>query len=103
MDFIVPEAKLTFEHDYFAKFHFHHFHFVFPRTKYLTGHRYFHKSGVYCALTSKKIKSITDRHLFKLNENEIDQMVRNDIACNCIPIISIAFWYAHISFQLLFG
>ena len=33
----------------------------------------------------------------------MDQMVRNDIACNCILIVRIAFRYAHISFQLLFG
>ena len=31
------------------------------------------------------------------NGNEMDQMVRNDIACNCIPIIRIAFRYVHIS------
>ena len=30
------------------------------------------------------------------------QMVRNEIACNCIPIVRIAFRYAHISFYLLF-
>ena len=29
----------------------------------------------------------------------MDQMVRNVIACNCIPIIRIAFRYAHISFS----
>ena len=32
----------------------------------------------------------------------MDQMVRNDIACYCIPIVRIAFWYAHISFQFAF-
>ena len=32
----------------------------------------------------------------------MDQMVRNDIACNCIPIVRIAFRYAHISFYSLF-
>ena len=32
----------------------------------------------------------------------MDQMVRNDIACNCIPIVRIAFRYALISFYLLF-
>ena len=36
------------------------------------------------------------------NGKEMDQMVRNDIACNCIPIVRIAFRYAHISFHLLF-
>ena len=30
------------------------------------------------------------------------QMVRNDIACNCIPIVRIAFRYAHISFLIAF-
>ena len=28
----------------------------------------------------------------------MDQMVHNDIACNCIPSVRIAFRYAHISF-----
>ena len=32
------------------------------------------------------------------NGNEKDQMVRNEIACNCILIVRIAFRYAHISF-----
>ena len=32
----------------------------------------------------------------------MDQMVRNDIACNCILIVRIAFPYAHISFKLVF-
>ena len=32
----------------------------------------------------------------------MDQMVRNDIACNCIPIVRIAFQYAHISFNCFF-
>ena len=32
------------------------------------------------------------------NGNEMDQMVRNDIACNFILIVRIAFRYAHISF-----
>ena len=27
------------------------------------------------------------------NGNEMDQMVRNDIACICIPIDRIAFWH----------
>ena len=30
------------------------------------------------------------------NGNKMDQMVRNDIACNCIRIDVIAFQYAHI-------
>ena len=36
------------------------------------------------------------------NGNEMDQMVRNDVTCNCIPIVRIAIRYAHISFCLLF-
>ena len=32
----------------------------------------------------------------------MDQMVRNDIACNCIQIVRIAFRYAHISFYCFF-
>ena len=53
----VPEAKLTFERDYFTSLS------LCFSAKYLTGHRYFHKSGVYCALASK-IKSIPYLHLF---------------------------------------
>ena len=30
----------------------------------------------------------------------MDQMVRNDIACICVPIVRIAFRYAHISFVI---
>ena len=42
-------------------------------------------------LASKK-KSIPDWHLFYYpNGKEMDQMVRNDIACNCIPIVRTAF------------
>ena len=48
-----------------------------------------------------KIKSIPV-FVNKPNGKEMDQMVRNDIACNCIQIVRIAFRYAHISFQLLF-
>ena len=32
----------------------------------------------------------------------MDQMVRNDIACNCIPIVRIAFRYAHIPVNCFF-
>ena len=32
----------------------------------------------------------------------MDRMVRNDIACNCIPFVRIAFRYAHISFNCIF-
>ena len=34
--------------------------------------------------------------VYYTNGNEMDQMVRNDIACNCIPIYEIAFRYAYI-------
>ena len=70
--------------------------------KYLTGHQYFHKSGVYCALASKNKINTRLAFVYYPNGNEMDQMVRNDIACNCTPIVRIAFRYAHISFQLLF-
>ena len=36
-------------------------------------------------------KSIPDLHLCITQWKEIDQMVRNDIACNCIPLERIAF------------
>ena len=51
------------------------------------------------------VKKINTRLAFVYypNGNEMDQMVRNDIACNCIPIVRIAFRTdACISFQLLF-
>ena len=34
--------------------------------------------------------------LYYTNGKKMDQMVRNDIPCNCIPIDGIAFRYAHI-------
>ena len=40
-------AKLTFERAYLSSLS------LCFSAKYLTGHRYFHKSGVYCALASK--------------------------------------------------
>ena len=98
-DFIVPEANLmpllTFERVHFAKFHY----IIVFSVKYWTGHQYFiHKKELYCALAS--IKKINTRLAFVYypNGNEMDQMVRNDIACYCIPIVRIAFRYAHISF-----
>ena len=36
------------------------------------------------------------------NENEMDLMVRNEIACNCILIDGIAFRYAHIKLNCFF-
>ena len=67
--------------------------------KYWTGHRYFiHiKLELYCALASKKINTRLAFVHYR-NGNEMDQTVRNDIACNCKPIVRIAFRYAHISF-----
>ena len=97
--FIVPEANfiplLTFERVHFAKFHFHHC--VFTRNTGLgTDILFINWSDIARSL----VKKINTRLAFVYysNGNEIDQMVRNDIACNCIPIVRIAFWYAHISF-----
>ena len=55
----------------------------------------FNKLELYCALASKKINTRL-AFVYYPNGNEMDQMVRNDIACNCILIIRIAFQYAYI-------
>ena len=58
--------------------------------KYWTGHRYFiHKMELYCVLTSKKKINTRLAFVYYSNGNEMDQMVRNDIACICIPIIPL--------------
>ena len=41
--------------------------------------------------------------VYKPNGNEMDQMVRNEMACNCILIVRIAFRYAHISVRIITG
>ena len=66
--------------DIFAKFHFHHS--VFPRNTGLGTDILSIKLELYCALASKKINT---RLVFVYypNGNEMDQMVRNDIACYC--------------------
>ena len=65
--------------------------------KYWTGHRYFiYKLELYCVLASKNKINTQLAFVVNPNGNGMDQMVRNDIACNCIPIVRIAFRYAHI-------
>ena len=67
--------------------------------KYLTVHRYFiQKLELYCALAGKNKINTRLAFVYYPNGNEMDQMGHNDIACNCIPIVRIAFQYAHISF-----
>ena len=74
----------------------HPFCKVFP-LKYLTGGDIlFIKLELYCALASKKKINAGLAFVYYTNGNEMDQMVRNDIACNCIPIDGIAFRYSHI-------
>ena len=55
----------------------------------------------YCALSSKKKINTRLAFVYYPNGNEMDQMVRNDIACNCIPIVRIAFRYARTHFILI--
>ena len=97
-DFIVPEANLipllSFEHVDFTKFHFRHCVFL-PNTGLGTDILFTKKSYIACSLVKKKI-NIRLAFVYYPNGNEKDQMVRNDIACNCIPIVRIAFRYAHI-------
>ena len=65
--------------------------------KYWIGHQYFfHKLELYCNLASKNKINTRLAFVYIPNGNEMDQMIRNDIACNCIPILRIAFRYAHI-------
>ena len=99
-DFIVPEANLipllTSERVHFAKFHFHHYDSVFARNTGLGTDILFINWSY--ALASKKKINTRLAFVYYPNGNEMDQMVRKDITCNCIPIIRIAFLYAHISF-----
>ena len=91
---------LTFEHVLFAKFHFHHS--VFPWNTWL-GTDILLKNWSYIARSLVKKKSIPDWHLFITpNGKEMDQMVRNDIECNCIPIVSIAFGTHTFNFNCFF-
>ena len=69
--------------------------FIFRLNTWLDADILFIKLDLYCALASKKINTRL-AFVFYLNGNKMDQMVRNDIACNCIPIDGIAFPYAHI-------
>ena len=86
---------------HFAKFHFHYS--IFPRNTGLGTDIFFIKLELYCGLASKKKKINTQlAFVYHPNGNAMDKMVRNDIACNCIPIVRIAFRYACISFKLLF-
>ena len=78
-----------------AKFHFHHT--VFLRNTGLGTDVLFIKLELYCVANKKKINARL-AFVYYPNENEMHQMVCNDIACICIPIVRIAFWYAHISF-----
>ena len=98
-DFIVPEANLfpllTFERVHFAKFHFHHS--VFPRNTGLGTDVLFINWSYIAPSLLKKINTRL-AFVYYPDGNEKDQMVCNDIACNCIPIVRIAFLYAHISF-----
>ena len=89
---MVPEANLIALLTLVAGIHFA----VSFSAKILDWCRYlFIKLELYCALASKKINTRL-AFVYYTNGNEMDQMVRNDIACNCIPIDGIAFRYAHI-------
>ena len=70
---------------------------VFPRNTGL-GIDIFIKLELYWALAGRKKINSRLAFVYYPNGNEMDQMVRNDIACSCIPIVWIAFRYAHISF-----
>ena len=64
--------------------------------KILDWRRYFiHKIGTILYVRVIKINTRLASVNYT-NGNEMDKMVRNDIACNCIPIDGIAFRYAHI-------
>ena len=98
-DCIVPEANLipllTFKRVHFAKFHFHHN--VFPRNTGLGTDILFISWSYIVRSLVKNINTLL-AFVYYPNGNEMDQMVRNHIACNCIPIARIAFRYARISF-----
>ena len=82
---------LTFKHVHFAKFHFHHS--VFPQNTGLGIDILFTKKSY---IARSLIKYINTRLAFVYypNGNEMDQVVRNDIPCNFIPRVRIAFRYA---------
>ena len=97
----LPEANLipllTFERVHFAKFHFHHS--VFPRNTGL-GTDILFINWSYIARSLLK-KNNNTRLAFVYYQNGMKwpyQIVRYDIACNCIQIIKIAIRYAHVSF-----
>ena len=96
--FIVPEANLvtllTFERVHFAKFHFHHG--VFPRNTWLGTDILFINWSYIARSLVKKINTQL-AFVYYPNGNEMDQMVRNDIVCNCPGVI------AYRSLELLFG
>ena len=74
---------MTIECVHFAKFHFHH---IFPRNTGLgTDILSINWSDIARSLVKKKIN--TRLAFVYRNGNKMDQMVRNDIAGNCIPIV----------------
>ena len=93
-DFIAPDANLI---TLLTLFRFSHpFCKVSFSAKILDWCRYFiNKIGI--ILYARVIKINTRlASVYYTNGNEMDQMLRNDIACNCIQIDGIAFRYAHI-------
>ena len=77
---------------FIARIHIASFIFMFFSAKYLTVHQYFiHKTVVLLRANNTR-----PAFMYYPNGKEMDQMVRNDIACNCIPLERIAFWYACI-------
>ena len=73
-------------------------HIVFQRNSGLgTDILFTKKSYIGHSLVKTKINTRL-AFVYYPNGKEMDQMVRNDTACNCIPIVRIAFRYAHISF-----
>ena len=64
---------------------------MFFFAKYLTGHRYFILKTVVLLQVKKKINTRL-AFMYYPNGKEMDQMIRNGIACNCIPLEKITFW-----------
>ena len=93
--YTLPSSAFLKYHVHFAKFHFHYS--VFPRNTGLGIDILFINWSYIARSLVKKINSRL-AFVYYPNGNEIVQMVCNDIACNCIPIIRIAFRYACISF-----
>ena len=73
----------------------HPFCKVFP-LKYLTGAHILFINWNYTVHLLVKKNNTRLAFVYYTNGNKMDQMVRNDIACNCIPINGIAFQYARI-------